>query len=201
MRHPAPLLLLLLAVAAPAHAGHADRDDSNIHRPLFVAPDCKPYRGRPGDPYPVAAWFAEADANHDGRLDRAEFTANFLAYFDVLDADHDGEIGPQEIGHFESDILPEVRMASPEGSFGADEQSGGSDDDSSPKTPPERPRGASFFGFFGAPEPLIVMDANFDRGISRAEYAAAAAKSFRQLDATNLGYLTLATLPKTAAQR
>ena len=201
MRRYAPLLPLLLAVAAPAVAGHADRDDSNIHRPLFVAPSCKPYRGQPGSPYPVAAWFAEADVNHDGRLDRAEYTANFLAYFDVLDTDRDGEIGPGEISHFESDILPEVRMASPEGSFGAeDEQPSGSDDDS-PKTPPERPRGASFFGFFGAPEPLIVMDSNFDRGISRTEYAAAAAKSFRQLDALNLGYLTLATLPKTAAQR
>ena len=196
----APLALLLLSCAAPALAGHGDRDDSNIHRSLFVAPSCKPYRGQPGDPYPVAAWFAEADANHDGRLDRAEYTANFIAYFDVLDSDHDGEIAPAEIRHFESDILPEVQMASPEGSFGASEQSS-SDDGSSPPTPPERARGASFFGFFGAPEPLIVMDVNFDRGISRAEFAAAAAKSFRQLDGASLGYLTLATLPRTAAQR
>lgn len=199
MRFPAPLLLLLLA--APAIAAHEDRDDSNIHRPLFVAPSGKPWRGKPGDPYPKAAWFAAADANHDGKLGRAEFVAEFIAYFDVLDTDHDGEIGPAEISRYENDILPEVQMATPD-RFGGDQPGGGSgDDDSTPKAPPERPRGASFFGFFGSPEPLIVMDANFDRGISRAEYAAFADRSFRRLDTAGAGYLTLATLPRTAAER
>ena len=33
---------------------------------LFISPSGEPFRAQPGEPYPVAAWFAQADANHDG---------------------------------------------------------------------------------------------------------------------------------------
>ena len=38
---------------------------------LFISPCGEPYRGRPGEPYPVVLWFKQADANHDGVIDRA----------------------------------------------------------------------------------------------------------------------------------
>jgi hypothetical protein len=196
------LLLPLLLLGAPG-AAPAKPSDRAMARMLFVGPNGKPWRGQPGQPYPSAAWFAAADADHDGKLTRAEYTAEFLSYFDALDTDHDGEIAPPEISTYEHVILPEVQMSG--GAFGGigspQPASGGDDDDSAPPQPPERPGGASFFGFFGAPEPLTAMDTNFDRGINRAEFAAAAARTWRMLDPDGKPWLTLADLPKTQAQR
>jgi len=191
--------LLLPLLVQPALA--RDHRDHGIHRPLFVAPNGKPYRAQPGDPYPVATWFAEADADHDGQMTRAEFRANFLAYFDTLDTDHDGEIAPDEIEKYETVILPEVHMNPIDLGYSQSDSSSESESGDAPRQPPERPGGAAFFGFSGAPEPLTAMDSNFNRGISRAEYSAAADRAFRKLDPQSHGYLTLDTLPKTAAQR
>ena len=40
--------------------------DSRPRGALFVSPSGEPFRSRPGEPYPVAVWFAQADADHDG---------------------------------------------------------------------------------------------------------------------------------------
>lgn len=197
------LPLLALPAAAPAAKPPSDRA---MARMLFVAPNGRPWRGQPGEPYPSAAWFAAADANHDGKLTRAEYIAEFASYFDTLDSDHDGEIGPDEISRYEHDILPEVQMSA--GAFGgiatyadAPPPSEDGSDSDSPPSPPERVGGASFFNFFRTPEPLLTMDLNFNRGISRAEYAAAAARTWRMLNAEGKAWLTLADLPRTQAQR
>jgi hypothetical protein len=83
---------------------------------LFVSPAGKPFRGAPGQPAPIEAWFAEADANHDGTIGYAEFQADFRRYFAELDTNHDGEIAPDEVTRYETEILPE--MASRGGGFG-----------------------------------------------------------------------------------
>ena len=46
------------------------------------------------------------------------------------------------------------------------------------------------------PEPVVSADANFDRGISKQEFANAATKRFRMLDANGDGALTRDELPK-----
>jgi hypothetical protein len=83
---------------------------------LFVSPAGKPFRGAPGQPAPIEAWFAEADANHDGVIGYAEFQADFRRYFAELDTNHDGEIAPDEVTRYETEILPEI--ASRGGGFG-----------------------------------------------------------------------------------
>ncbi|MBV9840866.1 MAG: EF-hand domain-containing protein [Sphingomonadaceae bacterium] len=198
------LLPLALLAATGATAAKLPSDHA-MQRMLFVAPNGKPYRGAPGQPYPSAAWFAEADANHDGKLTRAEYRAAFIAYFDTLDINHDGEIDPNEIEHYENDILPETHMTG--GGFAgyaaSEAQASAGDDDSSdgPKQPPEQPGGASFFGFFHFAEPIVWMDTNFNRGISRDEFAAGADRSWRMLNPDGKPWLTLSDLPKTQAQR
>ncbi|HEV7383377.1 MAG TPA: hypothetical protein VGN89_00760, partial [Phenylobacterium sp.] len=57
---------------------------------LFISPCGEPYRGRPGEAYPVVLWFKQADLNHDGVIDKAEFRADHAGFFDALDADGDG---------------------------------------------------------------------------------------------------------------
>lgn len=69
---------------------------------LFVSPFGEPFRSGPGEPWPVAAWFAGADADHDGRLTRAEFLADGVRWFDRLDVNKDGVIGQAEIVAYEA---------------------------------------------------------------------------------------------------
>jgi hypothetical protein len=75
---------------------------------VFYSPCGRPYRAKPGAPYPIADWFNEADANHDGKLDKAEFLADAMAFFGTLDRNGDGVISPQEVAFYEQRIAPEV---------------------------------------------------------------------------------------------
>src|ERR1700749_344282 len=57
---------------------------------LFISPAGEPYRGRPGEPYPVALWFKQADANHDGVITQEELRADHAGFFSALDYDDAG---------------------------------------------------------------------------------------------------------------
>ncbi|KAK0340121.1 hypothetical protein LTR94_031810, partial [Friedmanniomyces endolithicus] len=59
---------------------------------LFVSPFGELFVSQAGEPYPVAAWFAGADVDQNGRLDLAEFTADGVRWFGSLDQDKDGVI-------------------------------------------------------------------------------------------------------------
>ncbi|QTC90484.1 EF-hand domain-containing protein [Brevundimonas goettingensis] len=69
---------------------------------LFVSPFGEPFRSEPGEPYPVAAWFAGADTDHDGKLTRAEFMDDGVRWFGKLDVNRDGVIGQAEIVAYEA---------------------------------------------------------------------------------------------------
>ena len=64
---------------------------------LFVSPAGEPFRGAPGQPAPIEAWFAQADANHDGKVTRAELAAAPTPIFDLADANHDGKVDKAEL--------------------------------------------------------------------------------------------------------
>lgn len=89
--------------ASPAQHSWSEDDQ------LFIAPSGEPFHAPAGAAYPSAAWFAQADRNHDGRVSEAEFAADFVHFFDKLDADHDGIVRDAEIKAYEQDIAPEVR--------------------------------------------------------------------------------------------
>ena len=101
----------LLMLARPATSFAQDRpafglpeDPGNV----FISPCGRPFRAKPGQPYPVANWFRMADADVDGKLDRAEFIEDTLAFFKHLDRNGDGVIGPDEVAFYEQRIAPEV---------------------------------------------------------------------------------------------
>ncbi len=83
----------------PARSGQAS---------LFVSPSGEPFRAAAGEPYPVARWFAQADLNHDGRLDRAEFRADAERFFATLDLNGDGVLEQAEVARYERDLVPEI---------------------------------------------------------------------------------------------
>lgn len=79
---------------------------------LFVSPVGEPFRAPPAAPYPIVNWFNQADADHDGKLDRPEFSADFERFFNLLDVNHDGVIDADEVARYEREIVPEVSIPS-----------------------------------------------------------------------------------------
>lgn len=85
---------------------HGDRDHEmhHLHRPDAMADG----HDRPGMGGPMMRrphhdprkMFAEADANHDGKLTLDELLAFRLAKFDKIDTNHDGIISPDEMRAF-----------------------------------------------------------------------------------------------------
>jgi len=202
------LMALALAQAAPVAARKKGPRCAPNAQQLFIAPMGEPFRAPPGAPYPVAAWFAKADANHDGKLTMSEFVDDADEYFKTLDLNHDGEIDPAELSAYETKV-PEVAMyrmgGGPGGGRWKQEQSQTSDSGSESAPEPaypvfEGPMGAGSWAFLNIPQPVASADADFNRGVSAREFHAAAIKRFGLIDTAHVGMLTLAALPHTPAQ-
>jgi hypothetical protein len=178
--------------------------------PLFVSPAGKPFRGAAGQPAPMAAWFAEADADADGAISFAEFQADFRRWFAALDTDHDGELAPDEVTRYETEILPEMAsrggfgggmgargggmgrggMGGRGGGMGRGRMGGGAGIGSLGYYP----SGAARFGLLAIPHPIMAADDDLNRGISVAEWDRAAVTRFNMLDEAHDGRLTMAEL-------
>lgn len=190
-------ILLALAFATPAIAAKALPPCPARTAQLFIGPMGEPFRAGADGPDPMTMWFAQLDANRDGRISLAEFTADADRFFARLDSDRDGELIPSEVSAYERDIAPEIRLYAPRGVAGMQ-----------PPTRKERkaaqayggPLGAGRWSFLNIPQPIAGADADFNRGVSQAEFRAAAADRFAQIDKAKAGFLTVAALPKTPAQ-
>ncbi|WP_205691961.1 hypothetical protein [Caulobacter soli] len=195
------------------------------HRSLFISPAGEPFRAEPGAPYPVAVWFAGADADHDGALTRDEFVADSLRFFDKIDGDHNGVVDGFEVSTYETQVAPEILQ----GFQGGGEGPGARGQDGPPRQggghgggrrggggggPPGGGKrggggggpmggmlqGATPYSLLAEPEPVSASDGDFDRRITRAEAAKAAKARFALLDKDGDGKLRLAELPQTPQQ-
>jgi hypothetical protein len=199
----------------------ADDDDDDTPQNVFISPCGKPFRAKPTEPYPVAVWFSQANKKGDGKLDRAEFMADTEAFFKILDLNGDGVIDPHEVARYERGIAPEilgfrvkVADARPVGGlwggrlWRAQIDTPGPIDPGGAEPPEARPphdidesgQGASPYGFFSEPEPVMAADENLDGYIRKPAFLRLAGRHFDRLDPDGVGYLTLARLPKTQAQ-
>jgi hypothetical protein len=187
-------------------AGFAPREAAG----LFISPAGEPFRARPGEPYPSAAWFAAADRDHDGRLSRDEFVADSLAFFHRLDKDGDDRIDGFETQAYE-DSIPEMApriggLRPGEGMnpmLGRRRSEGGGDAPARARRPqPGQVRqGAGLFAFLSDPEPVRAADTDFDSRVSLAEARALAERRFALLDANGDGWFTLAEAPPVPVQQ
>lgn len=214
----AALLGLSACAGGPPPGEGLDGPDSpgaREDRMLFISPAGEPFHGSPGQPYPVAAWFARADADHDGKLTRAEFRADAEAFFRRLDTDHNGVVDGFEMAAYEQAIAPEIqpyvgRLRAGEGmNMNLGRRNGGrggpGDDGGGGERPKSRNAGPSLQGaapyaLLNEPEPVAAADADLSGSVSLAEAMAAADRRFTLLDTMGQGSLTLATLPKTPIQ-
>jgi hypothetical protein len=181
---------------------------------VFISPAGEPFRAEDGHPYPVAIWFQAADANHDGKLSLAEFQSDALAFFRQLDVNHDGVVDGFEVQRYERDVAPEINPPVEGLRFGEGMDLGlgvpgssrdrrldqGQASSRQPQAGDRRPEGAGLYGLLNEPEPVASTDLRFDSHITAEEFTDAAARRFAKLDVHGLGYLTLATLPKTPVQ-
>lgn len=180
----------LAAALAAGSAGAQTAPAGDAPQQVFVSPSGKPYRAPLDQPYPVAAWFAAADADHDGKLTKAEFRADAEAFFHELDRNEDGVIDTTELGRYEKVVAPEIVAG-----FTPDQGTPAAD---GPQKDP--PQGAAWFSFMGEPEPVSAADGNFDSRITLAEFLDAADERFALMDAAHKGFVTLDRLPRTPVQ-
>lgn len=198
---------------------------------LFISPSGEPFRAPPGAPYPVAAWFAQVDRKHDGRIDRAEFRADAAAFFARLDENHDGIVDSFEVQDYERNVAPEILGAyrggdeqGGRGAGGGDGPGGGGGPSGGPPGGGRHSRrgggfsgggssgatyskngealqGAAPYDLLNTPEPVLTADAQLDGRITLKEFLDNADRDFDLLDTAGRGYLTLDSLPKTPAQQ
>ncbi|HEY0270516.1 MAG TPA: hypothetical protein VGC10_05965 [Sphingomonas sp.] len=209
----ASLLLAILAQAAVADPAGQDivvKAITGCGPPfarVYIAPMGEPFR-TDGKSDPEAAWFARADADHDGRLTLAEFVADADRVFATLDINHDGEIDPQEVIVYERDVAPEIRLFQLDREIDHDQHR--PRDRAGRKAAKKAARdrydyvaayGAGRFASLNIPEPVVSADLDINRGVSKAEFAQVAAQRFQTLDDGNRAFLTAAGLPRSPAQQ
>jgi hypothetical protein len=192
----AAITMLFLAIAGGAQAKTLPPCPPRPPQ-LFIAPMGEPFRATGDGPQPMAAWFAQVDRDGDGRITPAEFTADAERFFARLDTDHDGELIPSEVTAYESNIAPEIRLYAARGTA---QMRAPSRKERKAAGVYGAPLGAGRWSFLNVPQPVASADADFNRGVTLAEFRAAATARFAQLDPTGRGFLDRAALPKTPAE-
>ena len=175
----APLLALALLAPLRLEAARAALAPPTV----FISPSGEPFRSPAGATASFEAWFARADTDHDGRIDRREFDADAMAFFGKLDLNGDGVIDGTEIAAYEKTVAPELIARSDEGNSGHD----------------------AYVSLLNEAEPVSGADLSLDLRITVAEWRAATRRRFAALDPTGLGYLghaaLLARLPRAGKPR
>ena len=149
---------------------------------VFISPMGEPFRRAQGPGEPIDRWFQGADGDRDGALSVTEFQADAVRFFATLDVNRNGEIAPDEIIRYETEIAPEIQMG-----LRMAVTTGG-------RRPRQRP-GDGPFGMgsqalLNIPEPVISADADFNRGVSPAEFRHTAGQRFLLIDRNHDGRIT-----------
>ena len=178
---------------------------------IFLSPSGEPFRLGPTSPDPLKAWFDEADANHDGAIDRFEFRADAARFFQKLDANGDGVVDGFEAADYESKIVPELAEQAegrlPGQFIARDQNEERPARPGQPQTEPHREDhdtpvsgpGRRIAQLIDEPEPVTGADFNLDSHITLAEWMQATDRRFEMLDTAKTGRLTLDQLRQRLA--
>jgi len=204
----AALILPLLASTAHPAAPHDGITVTGHAWAPFISPMGEPFRARTTADDTFLLWFHQADRDGDGVLTPGEMQVDADRFFAKLDLDHNGEIDPEELIQYEWQIAPEIQVgmrrvrapgeAKPEeAKRPGDEQvgiAGYAPGGPRRSSRDEGPQGAARYALLNIPEPVAAADADFNRGISLAEFRQAAQERFQLLDTGHAGRISLAQL-------
>lgn len=203
----AALLLPLLASASHAAAPTDGITVTGHAWAPFISPMGEPFRARTAADDTFLLWFHQADRDGDGVLTPAEMQADADRFFGKLDLDHNGEIDPEELIQYEWQLAPEIQVGmrrvrapgepkSTKPDRPGNEQVGiaGYAPGGSRRDKDAGPQGAARYALLNIPEPVAAADADFNRGISLAEFRAAAQARFQLLDTAHAERISLAQL-------
>ena len=199
--------MLALSVAFATGAATAAPLPRDLPTPphVFLSPSGEPFRAGPGIPDPFEAWFAAADTNHDGLIDRGETRADAERFFKRLDANHDSVIDGFEITAYETQVAPEL-IAQAEGRFpagpaaGKPGPSGGGQGArrgrvhaaaaGRGRVGPGASERQGIARLLNEPEPVSGADYDLDGRVSLAEWMQAADQRFEMLDTAGAGHVS-----------
>lgn len=198
----------LIALASLSVLGFATAQAQTVvsrNSQIFTSPSGQPFRAPPEQPYPVAAWFAAADGDKDGKLSLEEFEKDAGAFFARLDVNKDGYVNSPENTAYETKIAPEItrldpRVTQPKNFRAQHDPNLGVDQDPTKGRYQKSIQGASQYSLINEPQPVRAADANVDFRVSNAEWLGATAQRFEMLDKNADGALTADELPKTPLQ-
>jgi hypothetical protein len=161
---------------------------------VFLSPMGEPFRSA-GPADNVGTWFSAADRDSDGGLSLAELEADAARFFAALDSDSNLELGPAEIARYENEVAPEVQLGLQMRGSGFGDWRGGGSRQRRVETFDRGIEGAGRYAFLNIPQPVIAADKDLNRGVTGAEFRAAAEERFGLLDKDRDGRLTRAELP------
>lgn len=203
-----PLRFLLPVLIAGAGlttaAGAQDYVGVGMNLNVFFSPSGQPFRAAAGQPYPVAAWFAQADTDKDGKISHDEFIADATAFFNKIDSNHDGYINSPENSAYENDVAPEITRTDPRikqpKNYVAQPDDSGENADPTAGRYQKQISGASQYSLIDEPQPIRAADANLDFRVKIDEWVDASNQRFTMLDRNGDGFITPDELYKTPAQ-
>ena len=181
------LVLAFLGAAAGGAAG-AQPPPPPAAPPVlvFISPMGEPFRRSQGPGEPVERWFAGADSDGNGAVSVTEFQADAMRFYATLDVNRNGEIAPDEVIRYETEIAPEIQsgmqMTYVTDRSGRQRQAR--------FRPGLGPYGMGTQALLAIPQPVISADADFNRGVSPAEFRHTAGQRFLLVDRNRDGRLT-----------
>jgi hypothetical protein len=150
---------------------------------VFVSPMGEPFRRAQGPGEPVMRWFQGADTDGDGALSVTEFQADAARFFVTLDVNRDGEIAPDEMIRYETEVAPEVQSGMRAANLGLMGRN-------ARLRPGDGPYGMGSQALLAIPQPVISADADFNRGVSPAEFRHTAGQRFLLIDRNHDGRIS-----------
>lgn len=193
------------AMAQPAPPPGGGYIGTGVGQTVFFSPAGQPFRAAAGQPYPVAVWFAQADADKDGKISQTEFLEDSAAFFQKLDVNRDHFVNSPENTNYETRIAPEItridpRIAQPVYRARQPDPDMGANQSPNDNRYIKKVQGASQYGLIDEPQPIRAADSNLDFRVSIDEWVAASVQRFSILDVNGDGAITADELPKTPAQ-